>query len=76
MAMKLETSDRPDLKTLIAAIARSAIVVREGALSHGAAPLRAGYDNLTHLPAGYGKVDVAILRWIAADSRRASHRSN
>jgi hypothetical protein len=43
------------LETLTAAIARSPIVVVE----------------LAHLPAGFEKVDVAILRWIAADSRRA-----
>ncbi len=62
--MELETSNRPDLKTLVAAIARSVIIVPE--------------RTLAHLPTGYDKVDVAILRWIAADSRRASagHRSN
>lgn len=62
--MKPETSHRPDLKTLMATIARSPIVVKVCALAH--------------LPAGYDKVDVAILRWIAADSRHASHsrRSN
>jgi hypothetical protein len=47
------------LETLTAAIARSPIVVAESAPAH--------------LPAGFEKVDVAILRWIAADSRRA-HR--
>jgi hypothetical protein len=52
--MKFETSY---LETLMAAIARSPIVVAESA------PAR--------LPAGFEKVDVAILRWIAADSRRA-----
>ena len=63
-AMKLETSHYPDLKMLIAMIARSPIVVKVCALAH--------------LPAGYEKVDVAVLRWIAADSRRSSHsrRSN
>ena len=48
------------LETLTAAIARSPIVVTECALAH--------------LPAGFEKVDVAILRWIAADSRRAGYR--
>ena len=57
--MKLATSHQSDLKTLIAMIARSPIIVRVCALAH--------------LPAGYEKVDVAVLRWIAADSRRASH---
>ena len=47
------------LEALTAAIARSPIVVVECALAH--------------LPAGFEKVDVAILRWIAADSRRAGH---
>ena len=62
--MKLATSDRPDLDTIIEAIARSPIVATEAALAH--------------LPAGFEKVDVAILRWIAADSRRAtrSHYKN
>jgi hypothetical protein len=59
LAMKFEASDRPDLETLIAAIARSPIVATERAFAHAA------------LPAGFEKVDVAILRWIAADSRRA-----
>ena len=57
--MKFETSDRPDLETLIAVIARSPIFAAERAFAHAA------------LPAGFEKVDVAILRWIAADSRRA-----
>ena len=62
--MERETSDRSDLKTLVATIARSAIVVRA--------------CTSTHLPAGYDKVDAAILRWIAADSRRTGYspRSN
>jgi hypothetical protein len=60
--MKPETSDRPELEMLTAAIARSPIVVTECAFAH----------TLAHLPAGFEKVDVAILRWIAADSRRAS----
>ncbi len=62
--MKLETENQADLETLIETIARSPIVVRERLLAQ--------------LPAGFDKVDVAILRWIAADSRRASHspRSN
>jgi hypothetical protein len=62
--MKPETSDRPELEMLTAAIARSPIVVTECAFVH----------TLAHLPAGFEKVDVAILRWIAADSRRAKPR--
>jgi hypothetical protein len=57
LAMKF---DRPDLETLIAAIARSPIVATERAFAYAA------------LPADFEKVDVAILRWIAADSRRAA----
>ncbi len=60
--MKPETSDRPELEILTAAIARSPIVVTE----------RAFAQTLAYLPAGFEKVDVAILRWIAADSRLVS----
>ena len=67
--MKLETSDRPDLETLTAAIALSPIVVSKGAFIRALAHDLA--HDLAHLPAGFEKVDVAILRWIAADSRRA-----
>jgi hypothetical protein len=65
--MKLETSDRPDLETLTLTIARSPIVVTE----------RAFAPTLADFPVGFEKVDVGILRWIAAESRRrASHRPN
>jgi hypothetical protein len=60
--MKFDTSH---LETLTAAIARSPITVQDSAFVR---------DNaLAHLPAGFEKMDVAILRWIAADSRRAGH---
>jgi hypothetical protein len=49
---------RPDLDTLTAVIARSPIIVTGPALC------------LARLPAGFGEVDVAILRWIAAEGRR------
>ncbi len=58
--MKFEPSNRPDLETLAAVIARSPIVVMDD-------------RALARLPAGFDKVDVAILRWIAADSRRTGH---
>jgi hypothetical protein len=57
--MKLAAiSDRPDLDTLTAVIARSPIVVAE--------PAR----QSCRLPAGFDEVDAAILHWIAAEGRR------
>jgi hypothetical protein len=50
------------LAMLVAAIARSQIVVRQPAK-----PARP-------LPAGFETVDVAILEWIAAEGRRAGRR--
>jgi len=49
-----------DLQTITRVIARSQIVV--------AVPAPA----VTRLPAGYDQVDIAVLRWIALESRRAS----
>ncbi len=49
-----------DLATLAAVIARSQIVVADRS-----APRR--------LPAGFDDVDVAILDWIVAESRRAGN---
>jgi hypothetical protein len=51
-------ADATDLATLVAAIARSPIVV-----ARAAAPAPS-------LPVGYDGVDVAILDWIAAEGRR------
>jgi hypothetical protein len=51
-----------NLAVLIAAIARSQIVVRQPA--RPARPARP-------LPAGFEAVDFAILDWIAAEGRRA-----
>jgi hypothetical protein len=51
-----------DLAVLMAAIARSQIVVRQPAK-----PARP-------LPAGFEAVDLAILEWIAAEGRRAGRR--
>lgn len=48
-----------DIETLAAVIARSQIVV--------ATP-----KARRRLPAGFDEVDVAILDWIAAETRRAS----
>lgn len=50
-----------DLETLAAVIARSQILIV-------APPAR------RRLPAGFDAVDVAILDWIAAESRRTSGR--
>lgn len=52
-----EITEGPGLETLAAVIAGSPIIV--------AAALR-----IAPLPAGFDDVDIAILRWIAADSRR------
>jgi arsenate reductase-like glutaredoxin family protein len=55
IAMKLSTDqDSLTVEALIAAIARSPIVVSRPA---------------TLLPAGFEEVDVAILSWIAAEAR-------
>jgi hypothetical protein len=51
-----------DLQTITCVIARSQIVVAV------AAPAPA----VTRLPAGYDQVDIAVLRWIALESRRAA----
>jgi hypothetical protein len=57
--MEMATStDRPDLETLAAVIARSPIVVAGPAL------------RLALLPAGFDEVDLVILGWIAAEGRR------
>jgi hypothetical protein len=47
-----------DIATIILVIERSSIVVSTAA---------------ERLPAGYEQVDVAILRWIAAEGRRSRH---
>ena len=51
-----------DLKTLVAVIAHSQIVV----------PARA--CRAPELPAGFDAVDIAILDWIAAEGRRDAVR--
>jgi hypothetical protein len=48
-----------DLQTITRMIARSPITVTTPALA------------VTRLPAGYDQVDIAVLRWIALESRRA-----
>jgi hypothetical protein len=55
---RLFDADYTDLETIVAAIARSPIVVANLALHR-------------RLPAGFDAVDVAILDWIAAEGRRA-----
>ncbi len=57
--MVIPIAQYTDLETLAAVIARSQIVVER-------APRR-------RLPPGFDEVDVAILDWIAAEARRASH---
>jgi hypothetical protein len=63
LVAKATARQRSDLETLVAAIARSPIVVVR--ILARLAPMR-------RLPAGFEKVDVAILDWIAAEGRRAS----
>jgi hypothetical protein len=60
---------RPDIETLVLAIAHSPIVVAR-VLSR--APSRqAGRETLrAQLPAGFDDTDLAILRWIAEEARR------
>jgi hypothetical protein len=53
---------RPDLSTIAAVVARSAIRVQ------------AQRANRPGLPAGFDDVDVAILEWIADESRPASRQ--
>jgi hypothetical protein len=53
---------KPDLSTIAAVVARSPIRVR------------AQHANRPDLPAGFDDVDVAILEWIAAESRPVSLR--
>jgi hypothetical protein len=53
---------RPDLSTIAAVVARSPIHVR------------AQHANRPDLPAGFYDMDVAILEWIADESRPASLR--
>jgi len=53
-------ADRSDLETITTVIARSPIVVASQT------------EVLARLPAGFDEVDVAILRWIALESRRAA----
>lgn len=53
-----QNQDRPDLDTLVAAIAHSQIIVTEPS------------GRVSRLPAGFDEVDVAILTWIAAEGRR------
>jgi hypothetical protein len=59
--MKPTTTTYPsDLTTITSLVARSPIMV--------AAPAQA----IARLPAGFDQVDVAILRWISLESRRAA----
>jgi hypothetical protein len=58
-AMKLSTDqDSLTVEALVAAVARSPIIVPRPA---------------TLLPAGFEEVDVAILKWIAAEARHMRH---
>jgi hypothetical protein len=59
LAMKnAATSSRPDLNALAAAIACSPIVIAAPAI------------HIAALPPGFDDLDLAILRWIVAESRR------
>ena len=60
--MMFQTPHRSDLATLTAAIARSPIVMTGSAGDHA----------VPRLPTGFEKIDIAVLRWIATDSRRGN----
>ena len=58
---------RSDIAALLLAIASSSIVVRRAAPAN-AVPSRA---LRVDLPEGFEDADLAVLRWIAEESRRA-----
>jgi hypothetical protein len=60
---------RPDIETLALAIARSPIVVARAASAKALArdPLR------LRLPEGFEDADLAILRWLVEERRRAGY---
>lgn len=60
--MTLAMTQRPDVETLAAVIARSQIVVARILVKSSHSP---------RLPEGFEATDLAILDWIAAEGRRA-----
>jgi hypothetical protein len=65
MAMNDRPADFADLAAIASAIERSQIVFRR-LLARRALRFGRRFD----LPAGFEDIDVAILEWIAAESRR------
>jgi hypothetical protein len=65
MAMNDRPADFADLAAIASAIERSQIVFRR-LLARRALRFARRFD----LPAGFEDIDVAILEWIAAESRR------
>jgi adenine-specific DNA methylase len=61
---------RPDIETLVVAIARSPIVMARAAVVRAAAA-KACESVRVRLPEGFEDADLAILRWIAEEGRRA-----
>jgi hypothetical protein len=55
---------RPDIETLVLAIARSPIAVARAAAARTHESARA------RLPEGFEDADLAVLRWIAKEARR------
>jgi hypothetical protein len=66
MAMNDRPADFADIAAIASAIERSQIVLRR-MLARRALRFARRLD----LPAGFEEIDVAILEWIAAESRRA-----
>jgi hypothetical protein len=61
---------RPDIETLVHAIAHSPIVVKRAG-SRKASP----YGALRpQLPDGFDDADLAVLRWIVEEAQRVSRR--
>lgn len=66
----MTAEQRPDIETLALAIARSRIVVAHGKWAHKPPHARRSACGPL-LPEGFEDADLAILRWIADESRRA-----
>jgi hypothetical protein len=70
----MTAEQRPEIETLAFAIARSPIVVARAKLAGKSARMSANACQSARaplLPEGFEDADLAILRWIADEGRRA-----
>ncbi|HUC49564.1 MAG TPA: hypothetical protein VMA30_09285 [Xanthobacteraceae bacterium] len=65
--------ERPDIETLVHAIACSPIVVAHAVVAR-AVPARVREAMRGGLPEGFDDADLTMLHWIAQEGRRAGRR--